>query len=239
MTTATVTGEKRRLRTVFLGNETPLTRALCRWLANRTDLKLIVWTDLISWPHRPSIAARIGRRLLARVRRKGVLRVVNEAAYYVIYALILRPGEENRIRQLTEQFASEIRGDLGDVHQIRPVALRDTRLLERVRSLDLDAGFATCTHAYFPKELIRAPRHGVFLWHEGITPEYRGVYPAFWALYRDDLASIGYSLLRMTDRLDAGPVFAQGPVSGADFERDWYCYLSAKSVVDSLPEVGR
>ena len=86
-----------------------------------------------------------------------------------------------------------------------------------LESLRLDAVFAMCVDAYFPRRLRDAPRHGVFLWHEGITPEYRGLYSSFWALLRQDYARIGFTLLKANERFDAGTIYLQGAVEDADF----------------------
>lgn len=229
-----------QLRSAFIGNETPFTVMLCRWLADRTDLRFIVWTSRIPWPHRShSPFARVGKRILRRGRRKGVWRALDEAAYYALYFLFLHPREERRIRGLTSALEALVSAEIDKIPQARPTDLRNPVLCERLKALGLDAIFATCTDVYFPREVLESTRLGAFLWHEGITPEYRGVYSAFWALYREDYSRIGYTLLRMNERLDAGPVFVQGPVVGADFQRDWHCYLGVKSVLDSLPDVDR
>ena len=215
-------------------------RALCGWLADRTNLKLIVWTDEIPWPHRrTSSFSRVGRRLLARARRKGVWRAIDEAGYYAFYFTLLRAPEEARIRQLTCSFAKQVRSSLDGVEQMRPDRIHDVAIVERLRRLRLDAIFVSCIDVHLPPEIIDAPRLGAFLWHEGITPEYRGVYSHFWALHRGDYSRLGFTLLRMNERLDAGPIFVQGPILGADPDRDWHCFLGAKSLVDSLPHVER
>jgi len=229
-----------RLRSAFIGNETPLTMALCRWLADRTNLRLIIWTSPVPWPRRlHSACLRVGRRILAHRRRKGLWRTLDEFAYYGSYLVFLRAREERRIRPLTVALEGLCRSSIEGTPQVRSTDLRDPELWKLLSELGSDAIFATCTNVHFPREVLDAPHRGAFLWHEGITPEYRGVYPTFWALYREDYARIGYTLLKMNEKLDAGPVFVQGPVVGANYERDWHCYLSAKSIVDSLPHVDR
>jgi len=214
--------------------------ALCRWLADRTDLKLIVWTDEIPWPHRRTAPfSRVGRRLLDGVRRKGLLRAIDEAGYYGLYFLLLRPPEEARIRQLTGLLVRQVRSGLDSIEQRRPKRIHDVALFEQLRRLRLDAIFVSCIDVHLPPEITESPRLGAFLWHEGITPEYRGVYSHFWALDRGDYAGLGFTLLKMNERFDAGPIFVQGPLVGVDPGRDWHCYLATKSLLDSLPHVDR
>lgn len=75
------------------------------------------------------------------------------------------------------------------------------------------------------------------MWHEGITPEYRGVYSPFWALVNEDYDNLGYTLLKMNERLDAGDIFVQGKAKDIDPLKDWHGYIGHKVIIDSLPEV--
>lgn len=228
------------LRVAFVGNEFFFTHALCRWLAERTDLRLIIWTSKTAWPHRSGFAwARVARRILRNARRKGVWRTLNEAAFYLFYVLFLQRKEVARICRLAESFEAKPRRPIVEITQIYPARIDDPELLSHLERLHLDAIFAMCTDVYFPSEFIGAPRLGAFLWHEGITPEYCGLYSAFWALLREDYARIGYTLLKMNRQVDGGPIYLQGPVEGVDFERDWHSYLGHKSILDSLPHVER
>lgn len=45
--------------------------------------------------------------------------------------------------------------------------------------------------------------------HCGIAPHYRGSSPAFWAIYLNDPDNIGYTIHRVTYKLDAGPILYQ------------------------------
>jgi hypothetical protein len=97
--------------------------------------------------------------------------------------------------------------------------------------------FAMCIDVYLPSSIIETPRHGTFLWHEGITPEYRGVHSPFWALANGDYDSLGYTLLKMNAKLDAGDIYVQGRVDGVDPNRDLHCYIGHKSIFESLSRV--
>jgi methionyl-tRNA formyltransferase len=81
--------------------------------------------------------------------------------------------------------------------------------------------------------------HGILLWHEGITPEYKGLYSPFWAVHNVDFDRIGYTLLRVSDELDAGEPFAQGPAVDIDPLRHSHQYIGHKAIADSLEAVAR
>jgi methionyl-tRNA formyltransferase len=97
--------------------------------------------------------------------------------------------------------------------------------------------FSMCIDIKIPEKIFSAPRLGTFLWHEGITPEYKGLYSAFWALYNRDYEKIGYTLLKINKTIDGGKIFVQGQAKDIDPLKDCWGYLAHKSIYDSLPEV--
>ena len=102
-----------------------------------------------------------------------------------------------------------------------------------------DVIFSMCTLNYFRSAIRSIPRLGIFLWHEGITPQYKGTYPAFWAIHNRDFDKLGYTLLKMNHVIDGGDVFVQGPARDVDYQRHGHNYIGHKAVFDSLPDVGQ
>jgi len=229
------------LRTGFIGNENFFDRAICEWLGGHTDLALVIWTNQLSWGSsgRSGRLRRVGRRFLKRVKQRGILRTLDEALYYVLYRSFLQRGEGRRLLQLVDDLPRFPRRSLSLVPQIRPRSIADPTVAQSIRKASLDALFATCIDVRLPDPIIDAPRLGSFLWHEGIAPEYRGVYSPFWGLVRGDYENLGYTLLRMTSRLDGGENYVQGRVVGVDPGRDWHSYIGHKAILDSLQQVER
>jgi methionyl-tRNA formyltransferase len=59
-----------------------------------------------------------------------------------------------------------------------------------------------------PREVLAVPRFGVLNVHPSALPKYRGPSPVLWAI-RNGEPSMGITVHRMTERIDAGPVLAQ------------------------------
>jgi methionyl-tRNA formyltransferase len=59
-----------------------------------------------------------------------------------------------------------------------------------------------------PQEILELPRLGVLNVHPSALPRYRGPSPVLWAIRNGD-PSIGVTIHRMNERIDAGPVLAQ------------------------------
>ncbi len=226
------------LKTAFIGNENFYDRKICEWLSEHTDLSLIVWSDRMTWSH--NFDGRRRHRTIQRFRKRaskyGGFRAINEVLYYLLYRTFLLDGEVSKIKQMVGSVEFAPKKPLSEIEQIRPENVNSDELFETIRSRELDAMFAMCIDVYLPNRLIDLPRLGTFLWHEGITPEYRGVYSPFWALANKDYDNLGYTLLRMNHKLDAGDIYLQGKAKNIDIQRDWHSYIGHKAVLDSLPQ---
>jgi methionyl-tRNA formyltransferase len=129
------------------------------------------------------------------------------------------------------------RRPLASIRQFRPDSIKSPDLAAALKSARLDAIFSMCIDVYLPKAVRDVARHGIFLWHEGITPEYRGVYSPFWALVNGDYRNIGYTLLKVNEKLDAGDIYLQARMHTLDPTRDWHTYIGHKAILESLPQV--
>lgn len=227
------------LRTAFIGNDNAFDRKMCEWLSEHTELGLIIWTNSMSWSSgRGSSAARKRvERFRSRARRYGVFRTANEILYFIIYRALYAAEEQRRLRELVRSREFSAKTKLDDIRQIRPDSISTDELHNAVQSERLDAMFAMCIDVYLPERLVQTPRLGTYLWHEGITPEYRGVHSPFWALANGDHENLGYTLLKMNSKLDAGDVYVQGKVERIDPMKDLHCYIGHKAIFDSLPGV--
>ena len=215
------------LKTAFIGQNNNFDEKVCEWLSEYTDLRIIVWTNNLSWAQHSATdrKRRIIRRFFKRIRLKGLLRAINECLYYCFYDVFLAKKESEKIKSLTDNTSFNPRNQLSDIHQIMIKNIKSKELVRILKAEKLDAAFAMCIDVYLPKKLINIPRHGIFLWHEGITPEYRGVYSPFWALANKDYYNLGYTLLKMSTKLDAGDIYMQGGVKNIDPLIDWHSYI--------------
>jgi methionyl-tRNA formyltransferase len=175
-----------------------------------------------------------------RARRHGVLKAADEAAFYLVFHKLLKRSDDDELRaRVIERYTSnggkpQWRGDA-----ITASDVNAPEVLAFLREREPDLALAMCITNYFDAEVRSIPRHGIFLWHEGFTPEYKGLYSPFWAAHNLDFDRIGYTLLRMSDEFDAGEVFVQGPAREVDPRRHGHLYMGHKAIWDSLPEVER
>ena len=223
------------LKTVFIGSRNEFNQVLVHWLSQRVDLCGVVWTQSTRWQRTWK-----GRwtRARKRMRRYGVLKVVNEALCFLyIHRFLNHAAEEALATMVIQPYQAEHGRTMWQGDQIQADSINHPDVLAFVRERQPDLAFAMCINEFFGEALRSIPEHGIFLWHEGVTPEYKGLYSTFWALHNLDFDHIGYTLLRMNDTYDAGEIFVQGRATGYDPFRHNNGFIGHKAIFDSLSEV--
>lgn len=227
----------RVLKAVFIGSRNDFDEVLVDWLARRTDLAGVVWTSSTAWQR--SLRGRLDFAR-GRARRYGLRKALDETAFYLYFhRLRKRSDYAELVSRVIDPYRREHGTPEWDGDAITAAGVNSPEVLGFLRERRPDVVFAMCINDYFGAEIRAIPTHGVLLWHEGVTPEYKGLYSPFWAAHNLDFDRIGYTLLRMSDEIDAGEVFVQGPAREIDPRRHGHLYMGHKAIWDSLPEVER
>jgi len=223
------------LKTVFIGSNNPVNELLVNWLAEVSDLRGVVWTQSTKW--RRSLRG-IYKFTMRRLSKYGVWKVLDEALYFAIFNALLRARTD---RQMLEGLVKPNRRPARwkQVPQVESSDINSAETREFIQKCESDAAFGVCVNEYFGARLRSIPRLGCYLWHEGITPEYRGLYSAFWAIKNRDYDKLGCTLLSMNDVIDGGPVYVQEIVGGFDLSRHTPGYIGHKAILDSLEKTGK
>ena len=79
-----------------------------------------------------------------------------------------------------------------------------------LRRLDADVA-VSLDNTIIHEETFALPKHGTINVHHGAVPDYRGGPPVFWELL-DGRDSVGFTIHRIDDGIDTGPVLARGEV---------------------------
>jgi hypothetical protein len=208
---------------------------MVHWLSNHADLVGAVWTSSAEWAKTFPKTVEFAKR---RLDRYGLAKALNEVCYYYLSRKILKDN--------AEPFQSRLYSDYirvygkpswkGDCIQTDNINSPDVVRFIRDRRPDLI--MSMCINEFFKREIRETPRLGSFLWHEGIVPEYKGLYSPFWAIHNCEPEMLGYSVLKMNGRYDEGEVYLQGQATGINTKTDSPLYIGHKAILDSLPGVG-
>jgi methionyl-tRNA formyltransferase len=99
---------------------------------------------------------------------------------------------------------------------LQPGKPRGEEFMAQLRALEPDISVVVAYGHILSREVIDLPRRGTLNIHASLLPEYRGAAP-IQAAIRDGLEWTGVSIMRMEQKLDAGPVILQlGTTVNAD-----------------------
>jgi methionyl-tRNA formyltransferase len=219
---------------VFVGRHNFANHFFAEWLSQRHDVVAFFRADT----RRYTIPYRL-RWVKRRLRRNGLLRTIDQVLYSLYFTLCQKRTDERLMRQaFTTAFGHEPVGAPGvPVYQFAD--LNSDEALERLATLKPDLVFAACISQYLERAYQEIPRYGTVLYHEGLTPEYKGVHTAFWANLRGEPDRIGYTLLQLNDGIDAGKAIAQGIGKIDPRWAHFSGYAGHKALIDGLPNVER
>lgn len=85
-------------------------------------------------------------------------------------------------------------------------------VIQELSNTDWDVFIVAAYGMILPQALLDIPRHGVLNIHPSLLPKYRGASPVRSALLADDSSAVGVSIMKLDDKMDHGPILAQGRV---------------------------
>jgi len=152
------------------------------------------------------------------------------AAGHDIPVVVTQPdrpaGRGLELRQPPVKAAAQALG----VRVAQPARIRDPEAITPLRAIAPDAIVLAAYGQILPREVLGIPRLGPINLHASLLPRHRGPAPIAWAILEGDEVT-GVSVMRMEERLDTGPVYAQQrvPVAAED---------TLESLEDKLAEAG-
>jgi hypothetical protein len=149
--------------------------------------------------------ARLRRRITREIRRVGWLRFVDVLAFRAYYALARARSDHDWAARALSRLRTlfPARPDAPEIVVPSPNHADAERFIREQRP---DLIIARCK-SLLKEQIFSIPRHGTFVMHPGICPEYRNAHGCFWALANGDRDNVGMTLLRIDRGVDTGLVF--------------------------------
>lgn len=167
-------------------------------------------------------------RMFKRAKKRGVIRLLDEVLFRVL-DWATRKGKK-----------SILNSDISNIESIPKIfvkSVNDSESIKFTKDLKADILLVYGT-GILKKEIINVTVHGVLNIHPGITPEYRGLEPTFWAMTNQDFDKIGVTIHYIDEGIDTGRILSQETVKVE--KNDSYHTLFEKSIekgVDMLLNV--
>lgn len=145
--------------------------------------------------------------LKARIKKFGFIKVIDQLLFQLFAKIVLKFLSKNRIKEIKEEYrfsdnpipldilyhVESVNSDscLALLMEIKPdlVIVNGTRIISRYILSNIPCLFVNS--------------------HVGITPEYRGVHGAYWALVNKDIKNCGVTVHKVDEGIDTGELIKQ------------------------------
>ena len=177
-----------------------------------------------------------GEYLWKRARRMGLGRVADELLLRMYWVLFRGAADRRRLQELM----GEARQRIPDSYVRPPVDRVDDINSSEAQAKLKELAPDVCVLLVQPllsEKTFSIPRLGMLVFHPGVTPEYRGPHAAFWATLNHEFWGIGWSLLRVDQGIDTGPVLAQGSCYAARPLEESHVIMQHRSHLEGIPRV--
>lgn len=216
------------MRTVILYHSDPIQDLKADLIASQFPVDAFV--------HVAERRASAPRYFWRRLKRFGPAKVADEILWRLAYRFIEQVQDSEHEGQLVAGFRRTV-----PAAYVRPA-------VHTLESINSDAGekllrelqadvCIIMLNVMLKKRIFSIPPLGMLIFHPGLAPEYRGVHCGLWAVANNDLGRVGWSLLRIDEGVDTGPILAQGTAKTVDPSRENYRIMQHRAQFDGLPDV--
>lgn len=142
-----------------------------------------------------------------RIKRLGILTVAGQLGFQIIISKILSLLSKKRKQEIIDENKLNLNEIPSDkIKRVKSVNSPETIALLKETNPDLIIVNGT---RIISKKVISAVSCRFMNTHAGITPKYRGVHGAYWALANNDLENCGVTVHFVDEGIDTGTVIAQ------------------------------
>lgn len=184
---------------LVLGGKGKTTYAVVNALAKHyKDISLILENDV------PAVTF-----FRKRIRRLGLPVVLGQIIFMVTVPWYLKKKSKKRIDEILQQHGIETVLDYErNVHCYSVNSINDEETIKIIVNCNPDIVIVNGTRI-ISKHVLESVQAPIINMHMGITPKYRGVHGAYWALVNDDAENCGVTVHMVNQGIDTGDVIRQ------------------------------
>ena len=145
--------------------------------------------------------------LKKRIKKLGIWKLTGQIFFQLIIVKLLHLITAKRKKEILQQY--EMNNSGLPAAMIIPVSsVNDDRCLQALKDIAPDLVIVNGTRIISKQVLNTIPAKFINM-HAGITPMYRGVHGAYWALVNNDVAHCGVTIHLVDPGIDTGAIIAQ------------------------------
>ena len=169
-----------------------------------------------------------------------VFRRLLEAGHELVGVYTQPDRQTGRGRRLSPSPVKQAARERG-IRVLQPASLRnESSVVDELASLSPDVIVVAAYGLFLPVEFFELPTHGSLNVHPSLLPRYRGPAPVVTTILDGDDVT-GVSIIRLIERMDAGPILAQRetPVGASETSEELtprLFELGAELLIEILPD---
>lgn len=180
----------------------------------------------------------VSKKLLIkrRIKKMGWFRVASQLVFQAGVVPLLRRNSRGRVKQILQERNLSI-APLPAEKVTHVPSVNDPSFVKVIKELAPDLIIVNGTRVISAATLaeIKCPIINV---HVGITPLYRGVHGAYWALANNDQANCGVTVHAIDKGIDTGAILAQGTIEVSKKDNFiTYPYLQFEKAIELVKKV--
>ncbi len=146
-----------------------------------------------------------------RIRRLGYIKVAGQLLFHFFVLPVLRRGSSERIKSVHREYHLGER-EIPEEKIFRVSSVNEKEAQELIKTLQPAVIVVNGTRI-ISKQTLSVINCPIINMHTGITPAYRGVHGAYWALVKKDIKNCGVTIHKVDPGIDTGGVLYQGIIS--------------------------
>lgn len=207
---------------VLLGTDCDSTWIVANYLNEYYHIKAILIEEKVSK----------SKLIKNRIKRLGYLKVLGQLCFQVFLYPIILSQSLKRINQICHinnlnRSSNKLSDKITDVKNVNA-----ENCIDLLASLDYDVVVINGTRI-LSKKLLKAIKKPIINTHVGITPKYRGVHGAYWALANDDKENCGVTVHLVDMGIDTGEILYQAKIT--PLKQDNFATYPYLQIAEALP----
>lgn len=147
----------------------------------------------------------------SRTKKFGLLKVINQLIFQTLIVFLLKLFSKSRIKVIKNQFELES-NKIPQKKLIRINSVNSNECFKFLKEINPDLIIVNGTRI-ISKNILNNISALFINTHVGITPEYRGVHGAYWALVNNDKENCGVTVHKVDEGIDTGDLLKQSTIT--------------------------
>ncbi len=174
--------------------------------------------------------------LIRRIKKLGILNVIGQVLFLILIAKPQRFFSSKRKIEILENAGlSEQEIPTSEINYV--ISVNDLATIQLIQKENPDLIIVNGTRI-ISSEVINSTKARFINIHAGITPLYRGVHGAYWAMAMGDKENCGVTIHYIDKGIDTGGILAQGIITSSKKDNfNTYPYLQFSTGANLFAEV--